>query len=100
MIQSFRQFNRWVVAAACLLLAGKVEETPKKCRDIIKVSQSLLTEQQMAHFGSNPKVCMTYTYIHTYTLYMQCHCMQLCSVVIAPFPLYIFMLFVVVCFSG
>ena len=56
MIQSFRQFSRWVVAAACLLLAGKVEETPKKCRDIIKVCQTLLTEQQMAHFGSNPKV--------------------------------------------
>ena len=57
MIQSFRQFSRWVVASACLLLAGKVEETPKKCRDIIKVCQSLLTEQQMTHhFGSNPKV--------------------------------------------
>jgi len=44
-----------VVAAACLLLAGKVEETPKKCRDILKVAQSILTEQQMANFGSNPK---------------------------------------------
>jgi hypothetical protein len=56
MLQSFRQFSRWVVAAACLLLAGKVEETPKKCRDIVKVCQALLNEHQMAHFGSNPKV--------------------------------------------
>ena len=56
MLQSFRQFSRWVVAAACLLLAGKVEETPKKCRDIIKVCQSLLNEHQMSHFGSSPKV--------------------------------------------
>lgn len=45
----------WVVAAACLLLAGKVEETPKKCKDVLKVTQSILTEQQMANFGSNPK---------------------------------------------
>lgn len=45
----------WVVAAACLLLAGKVEETPKKCKDVLKVTQSILSEQQMANFGSNPK---------------------------------------------
>ncbi len=32
MMQSFKEFNRWVVAGACLLLAGKVEETPKQCR--------------------------------------------------------------------
>lgn len=55
MIQSFKQFNRWVVAAACLLLAGKVEETPKKCKDVLRVTQSILTEHQMANFGSNPK---------------------------------------------
>lgn len=55
MLQSFKQFDRWVVAAACLLLAGKVEETPKKCKDILKVTNSLLNSQQMAQFGSNPK---------------------------------------------
>ena len=43
------------MAAACLLLAGKVEETPKKCKDVLKVTQSILTEQQMANFGNNPK---------------------------------------------
>lgn len=56
MLQSFKQFSRWVVAAACLLLAGKVEETPKKCKDVLKVTRALLTEQQMSSFGSNPKV--------------------------------------------
>ena len=55
MMQSFKQFDRWVVAAACLLLAGKVEETPKKCKDILKVTNSLLNEQQMRGFGSNQK---------------------------------------------
>lgn len=56
MIQSFRHFDRWVVASACLLLAGKVEETPKKCKDILKVTRSLLNDQQMAQFGTSPKV--------------------------------------------
>ena len=55
MVQSFKHFDRWVVGAACLLLAGKVEETPKKCKDILKVTRSLLNDQQMAGFGSNPK---------------------------------------------
>ena len=55
MVQSFRQFDRWVVGASCLLLAGKVEETPKKCKDILKVTRSLLNDQQFAGFGANPK---------------------------------------------
>lgn len=56
MVQNFREFDRWIVAAACLLLAGKVEETPKKCKDIIKVSKSLLKEDQFKGFGSEHKV--------------------------------------------
>ena len=56
MIQSLKQFDRYVVAAACLLLAGKVEETPKKCKDIIKTTRSLLNDQQIIAFGNNPKV--------------------------------------------
>ena len=56
MVQSFRDFDRWIVAAACLLLAGKVEETPKKCKDIIKVSKALLKEDQFRGFGTEHKV--------------------------------------------
>ena len=52
-----------MTAACCLFLAGKVEETPKKCKDIIKISQSLLTPQQFATFGSDPKVGLLYIYI-------------------------------------
>lgn len=55
MIQSYKEFDRWVVAGACLLLAGKVEETPKKCKDILKVTRSLLNDQQWAGFGNNAK---------------------------------------------
>ncbi|XP_031559757.1 cyclin-K-like [Actinia tenebrosa] len=55
MIQSFKNFSRWVTGAACLFLAGKVEETPKKCRDIIKTAKTLLTEQQFESFGEDPK---------------------------------------------
>ena len=56
MLQSFKQFDRWVVAASCLFLAGKVEETPKKCKDILKTVKAHLTELQWARFGPDPKV--------------------------------------------
>jgi hypothetical protein len=45
-----------VTAACCLFLAGKVEETPKKCKDIIKTFRSMLTDAQFVHFGEDPKV--------------------------------------------
>lgn len=56
MVQSFKNFPRWVTGAACLFLAGKVEETPKKCRDIIKTSKSLLHDNQFETFGEDPKL--------------------------------------------
>ncbi|GAB6032943.1 hypothetical protein CHUAL_012135 [Chamberlinius hualienensis] len=55
MIHSFKQFPRYVTACCCLFLAGKVEETPKKCKDIIKAARSLLNDQQFAQFGEDPK---------------------------------------------
>lgn len=56
--------NKWacfcdccqVTGACCLFLAGKVEETPKKCKDIIKTARSLLNDVQFAQFGDDPKV--------------------------------------------
>ena len=41
---------------SCLLLAGKVEETPKKSRDILKQAKALLSDHQFAKFGSDPRV--------------------------------------------
>ncbi len=56
MVQSFKDFDRWVVASTCILLAGKVEETPKMSKSILKVVQELLTPEQMKAFGNDPKV--------------------------------------------
>ncbi|XP_017783766.1 PREDICTED: cyclin-K [Nicrophorus vespilloides] len=55
MFHSFRQFPRYVTACCCLFLAGKVEETPKKCKDIIKTAKSLLSDQKFQTFGEDPK---------------------------------------------
>ncbi|XP_065169975.1 cyclin-K [Atheta coriaria] len=55
MFHSFRQFPRYVTACCCLFLAGKVEETPKKCRDIINAAKGLLSEQKFTTFGDDPK---------------------------------------------
>ncbi|XP_044738594.1 cyclin-K [Chrysoperla carnea] len=55
MFHSFRTFPRYVTACCCLFLAGKVEETPKKCKDIIKTARSLLTDAKFATFGEDPK---------------------------------------------
>lgn len=45
-----------------MFLAGKVEETPKKCRDIIKTAKSLLTEPQFEAFGEDPKASEALTF--------------------------------------
>ncbi|KAM7534307.1 hypothetical protein Aperf_G00000110486 [Anoplocephala perfoliata] len=55
MCHSFKAFPRHVTAACCLMLAGKVEETPKKCRDIIRMARSILSPELFATFGSDPR---------------------------------------------
>uniref|UniRef100_A0A6B2E8Y8 Cyclin-K n=1 Tax=Phlebotomus kandelakii TaxID=1109342 RepID=A0A6B2E8Y8_9DIPT len=55
MFHSFRTFPHYVTACCCLLLAGKVEETPKKCKDIIKTTKGLLSEHKFSSFGEDPK---------------------------------------------
>jgi len=37
--RKFSEFDRHIIATTCLFLAGKVEETPKKLRDIIVVTE-------------------------------------------------------------
>ncbi|MFH4979122.1 hypothetical protein AB6A40_005831 [Gnathostoma spinigerum] len=39
MFHSFTQFNKHLTALGCLFLAGKVEETPKKCKDIVMIAK-------------------------------------------------------------
>uniref|UniRef100_U5EEQ9 Cyclin-K n=1 Tax=Corethrella appendiculata TaxID=1370023 RepID=U5EEQ9_9DIPT len=55
MFHSFQTFPRYVTACCCLFLAGKVEETPKKCKDIIKTAKGMLSDQKMLSFGDDPK---------------------------------------------
>lgn len=55
MFHSFKMFPVYPLAATCLFLAGKVEETPKKSNDIIKFSKAILSEQDFAQFGTDPK---------------------------------------------
>ncbi|GAA27506.1 cyclin-K [Clonorchis sinensis] len=69
MFHSFKAFPRYVsgfhyfhpnhqlkvTASCCLMLAGKVEETPKKVRDIVKTARLLLPEAIFEQFGSDPR---------------------------------------------
>lgn len=55
MFHSFKSFPRYVTACCCLFLAGKVEETPKKCLDIIKTARTMLSDVKFKSFGDDPK---------------------------------------------
>lgn len=55
MFHSFRTFPRYVTACCCLFLAGKVEETPKKCLDIINIARKNLHDKAFESFGVDPK---------------------------------------------
>lgn len=47
MFHSFNEFPRYVTATCCLFLAGKVEETPKKCKDIVKAARAWLESKNL-----------------------------------------------------
>lgn len=55
MFHSFAMFPVYPMAATCLFLAGKVEETPKKSNDIVKFSKTILGEDKFKQFGADPK---------------------------------------------
>ncbi|KAL5239091.1 hypothetical protein ACI65C_006501 [Semiaphis heraclei] len=55
MYHSFKTFPRYLTACCCLFLAGKVEETPKKCKDIIKLAKAILPEEKYKTLGLDPK---------------------------------------------
>lgn len=53
MFHTFQEFPRYVTACCCLFLAGKVEETPKKCRDIIATARSILPDPKFQAFSED-----------------------------------------------
>ena len=55
MFHAFQDFPRYVVATCCLFLAGKAEETPKKCRDIVRTVRTLTNDKQFSTFGLDPR---------------------------------------------
>ena len=55
MFHSFQDFPKYVVATCCLFLAGKAEETPKKCRDISRTVRALTNDRQFSTFGVDPR---------------------------------------------
>jgi len=55
MFHSFQEFPRYVTSTCCLFLAGKAEETPKKCRDLVKTVRQLTNDRQFATFGNDPR---------------------------------------------
>ena len=46
------------MATCCLFLAGKVEETPKKCKDLVKAAKQWLESKNLKkhsdNFGDDP----------------------------------------------
>ncbi|VDK46114.1 unnamed protein product [Anisakis simplex] len=44
MFHSFREFPKHLTALGCIFLAGKVEETPKKCKDIVTTAKEKYPE--------------------------------------------------------
>lgn len=55
MFHAFQEFPRYLVATCCLFLSGKAEETPKKCRDIVRTVRTLTNDEQFATFGLDPR---------------------------------------------
>jgi len=55
MFHSFFEFPRYVTATCTLFLSGKAEETPKKCRDLIKTVRGLTNDHQFGQFGGDPR---------------------------------------------
>lgn len=55
MFHTFQQFPRYVTACCCLFLAGKVEETPKKCRDIVATARTMLDDAAFQTFSMDAR---------------------------------------------
>lgn len=55
MFHTFQEFPRYVTACCCLFLAGKVEETPKKCRDIIATARTMVEDPSFQAFSEDAR---------------------------------------------
>ena len=55
MMESIAEYKKIVLACACVFLAGKVEETPKKARDILRTTRDIVKPKDWSDFGEDPK---------------------------------------------
>ncbi|XP_063716247.1 cyclin-K-like [Symsagittifera roscoffensis] len=60
MFHSFSEYPRYLTATACLFLAGKVEETPKKWKVVWKAATEILKQDQMVGFEGFDHKLLTY----------------------------------------
>ena len=60
MFHSFNEYSRYLMATACLFLAGKVEETPKKWKVVWKAATEVLKEDQLVGFEGFDHKLLTY----------------------------------------
>jgi len=62
MYYSFDEFPKHITALSCLFLAGKVEETPKKCKDIVAMAKevypAIFKEQPIKDPNNPPKTLL------------------------------------------
>ena len=60
MFHSFSEYPRYLTATACLFLAGKVEETPKKWKVVWKAATEILKQDQLVGFEGFDHKLLTY----------------------------------------
>lgn len=54
MVHSFQAFSRWLMAAACLFVAGKVEEQPRKLSIMLPILHALISKKKPSTPGEEP----------------------------------------------
>ncbi|XP_031332881.1 cyclin-K-like isoform X2 [Photinus pyralis] len=55
MFHSFVNFSQYTISCTCLFLASKIDETPRRLKDVINIYHGMLNTTQYMKFGSDPE---------------------------------------------